>query len=75
MAKVMVSMPDDLLEAVDSEAARLGTTRSALLRQFALESLRRRSGERAARVEEIMAAAKGHGGQVADVLADHRSSR
>jgi len=32
MAKVMVSLPDDLLARIDAEAARLGLTRSALLR-------------------------------------------
>jgi metal-responsive CopG/Arc/MetJ family transcriptional regulator len=32
MAKVMVSLPDELLDAVDAEAARRGTTRSGLLR-------------------------------------------
>jgi hypothetical protein len=31
MAKVMVSLPDELLSAVDSEATRRGTTRSAVL--------------------------------------------
>jgi hypothetical protein len=31
MAKVMVSIPDELLTAVDSEAARRGTSRSAVL--------------------------------------------
>jgi len=33
MAKVMISFPDDLLEELDSEVARLGTTRSALLQK------------------------------------------
>lgn len=39
MAKVMVSMPDELLARVDAEAARKGSTRSAVLRGFAESAL------------------------------------
>lgn len=39
MAKVMVSLPDDVLARIDDEAARRGTTRSALLREAALREL------------------------------------
>lgn len=39
MAKVMVSMPDDLLERIDREARRQGETRSAFLRESALRRL------------------------------------
>ncbi len=35
MAKVMISMPDELLAAVDAEATRRGVTRSALLQDAA----------------------------------------
>ncbi len=35
MAKVMISMPEDLLERLDREAERRGTSRSALLRAAA----------------------------------------
>ena len=37
--KIMVSIPDDLLERVDREAQRRNTTRSALLQQAALREL------------------------------------
>ena len=53
MAKVMVSLPDDLLRAVDVEALRRGTTRSGLLRELAEEALRSRSVRRAKRMAEI----------------------
>lgn len=33
MSKVLISMPDDLLEEVDREAATRGTSRSGLLQQ------------------------------------------
>lgn len=41
MAKVMVSLPDDVLARIDGEARRRGTTRSALLREAALRELGR----------------------------------
>lgn len=42
MAKVMVSLPDDLLAALDAEARRRATSRSALLAQAARRELARR---------------------------------
>lgn len=42
MAKVMVSLPDELLERVDEEAARRSTTRSALLAMAVRRELERR---------------------------------
>ena len=41
MAKVMISLPDDVLARVDVEARRRGTSRSALLRDAALRELGR----------------------------------
>jgi predicted transcriptional regulator len=42
MAKVMVSLPDDLLEQVDAEARRRSTSRSKLLALAARRELERR---------------------------------
>ena len=53
MAKVMVSIPDDLLKAIDIEAGRRGTTRSGLVRELAEEALQRRSIQRAERMASI----------------------
>jgi hypothetical protein len=72
VAKVMVSLPDDLLRDLDAEAARRGLTRSGLLRDLAQESLRRRGADRAARVGEILGGAGAHGGGVAELLKAHR---
>ena len=75
MAKVMVSLPDDLLKAVDIEAERRGTTRSGLLRELAEETLRRRTIHRAERMAEINNLGepiKGHGGGVAEVVKANR---
>jgi metal-responsive CopG/Arc/MetJ family transcriptional regulator len=54
MAKVMVSMPAELLAEVDAEARRLGTSRSAVLRGFAEAAVRRRRGDRAEAMREVL---------------------
>jgi len=74
----MVSLPDDLLRAVDVEADRRGTTRSGFLRQLAEETLRRRSVRRAERMAEIgdlYGPLVGHGGGVADLVKATRPER
>ena len=71
VAKVMVSLPNDLLRAVDVEADRRGTTRSGLLRELAEERLQRRSLERAGRmaqIDDLNGPAVGHGGGVAELV-------
>ena len=72
VAKVMVSLPDDLLRDLDADAARRGLTRSGLLRELAQESLRRRSADRGARAGEILRGATAHGGGVAELRKRHR---
>lgn len=75
MAKVMVSLPDDLLVTLDAEAARRRTTRSGLLRDYVNEGLRQRAQERARRVEEIMSESVGHGGGGVEDLKRNRPTR
>ncbi len=75
MAKVMVSLPDDLLRAVDVEAHRRGTTRSGLLRELAEETLRRRSAHRAERmagIKTMNGPLVGHGGRSAELVKANR---
>ena len=68
MAKVMISLPDELLARLDAQAAERGSTRSATLRDLAETAL----GERARLLAERMAALDGHararGGHVVDEL-------
>ncbi|MBS1894330.1 MAG: CopG family transcriptional regulator [Actinobacteria bacterium] len=66
MAKVMVSLPDELLSEVDAEARRLGTTRSAIMREFADRALRRRREGRASAMRSLLSEAAPHGGHSAD---------
>lgn len=48
MSKVMVSLPEDLLAAIDEEARRRSTSRSALLALAARRELARRDPEKVA---------------------------
>jgi len=68
MAKVMVSLPDDLLAEVDAEAQRGGTTRSAVMRGFADAALRRRREGRAAAMRSLLSDASPHGGRAAELV-------
>lgn len=74
MAKVMVSMPDELLSEVDAEANRLGTTRSAVLRDFTDAALRRRRYDRASAMRTLLAKPSHHGGGAAKLVKDNRPS-
>lgn len=70
-----MSLPDDLLRAVDVEAQRRGTSRSGLLRELAEESLRRRSARRAERMAAVGSAHSqpvGQGGRVAELIKVNR---
>lgn len=66
MAKVMVSLPDDLLGEVDAQASRMGTSRSAVLRDFADAALRRRRSDRAASMNALFRHVGRHGGGSAE---------
>lgn len=66
MPKVMVSIPDDLLSEVDAQASRLGTSRSAVLRDFADAALRRRRSDRAAAMSALLRDAGRYGGGAAE---------
>ena len=65
MAKVMVSLPVDLLAEVDAEARRGGTTRSAVMRGFADAALRKRREDRVAAMRALLSGASPHGGRAA----------
>ena len=68
MAKVMVSLPDDLLAEVDAAARRGGTTRSAVMRGFADAALRQRRESRAAAMRSLLSDASAHGGRAAELV-------
>jgi metal-responsive CopG/Arc/MetJ family transcriptional regulator len=70
----MVSMPEDLLAEVDAEADRTGSTRSAVLREFAEAALRRRRSDRAAAMRALLreTAITDHGGETAERIKESR---
>jgi hypothetical protein len=72
MAKVMVSLPDDLLAEVDAEARRGGTTRSAVMRGFADAAMRKRRESRAAAMRSLLSGASPHGGRAAALVKSTR---
>jgi metal-responsive CopG/Arc/MetJ family transcriptional regulator len=72
MAKVMISLPDDLLARLDAQAAERGSTRSATLREMAETVLGERERLLAQRMRAVEGHAVGHGGNVAAAL---RASR
>lgn len=68
MAKVMISLPDELLARVDAQAAEAGRTRSAAIRDLAEAALRARERLLAERMAGLEGRESGHGGDVAAAL-------
>jgi metal-responsive CopG/Arc/MetJ family transcriptional regulator len=64
MAKVMISLPDELLARVDAQAAARGSTRSATIREFTEAALRERQQRLGEVMAELNSHATGHGGDV-----------
>jgi metal-responsive CopG/Arc/MetJ family transcriptional regulator len=75
MAKVMISLPDELLERIDAYARSHGTTRSGLLRELAERELAADLEERGRRIRELLANARPHGGDSVRVIREMRNSR
>lgn len=72
MAKVMISLPDELLARVDSEAERSGRSRSRVLRELADYALGERQAKLADEMRTLNRSARGHGG---DVVAELKAGR
>lgn len=74
MAKVMISLPDDLLARVDAQALERGSTRSATIRELAEASLRQRERLLAKRMRDLEGSPQAHGGDVAAAVKAGRPS-
>jgi hypothetical protein len=72
MAEITISLSDDLLARVDAEAARRGSTRSAVLEGIASDVLPERKETLAETMRRLDGHATYHGG---DVVADLRAGR
>jgi len=68
MAKVMISLPDELLAQVDARASERGRTRSATIRELAEAAFGQRERHLAQRMTELDGHATGHGGDVVGKL-------
>jgi metal-responsive CopG/Arc/MetJ family transcriptional regulator len=75
MAKVMISLPDDLLERIDAFARQRGTTRSGLLRELAEREMEADLEARGKRIRALLATARPHGGDSARLVREMRDAR
>lgn len=75
MAKVMISLPDSLLERIDAQARAGRTTRSAFLRDLAERDLSAGDMARAEEIRKLAVYAAPHGGDNVRVIRAMRRSR
>lgn len=75
MAKVMISMPDQLLARVDEHARQRGVTRSGLLRELSERELAANGQVRRQAIRSLLNAAVAHGGNNARHIREQRLAR
>lgn len=75
MAKVMISLPRELLDRLDHHARDHGTSRSGLLRRLAERELARDQHARAARIDELLGEPGHYGGGAAEEVRALRATR
>jgi metal-responsive CopG/Arc/MetJ family transcriptional regulator len=75
MAKVMVSMPDDLLERLDRRARERGTTRSGLLQELTEREVSTEEGRQRRRIDELLAGAGSYDGRAVAHVREMRDAR
>jgi metal-responsive CopG/Arc/MetJ family transcriptional regulator len=75
MAKVMISLPDSLLERIDAHARARRTSRSAFLRGAAERALATDDTARGARIRTLLENPGHHGGDSARLVREMRDAR
>jgi metal-responsive CopG/Arc/MetJ family transcriptional regulator len=75
MAKVMISLPDSLLERIDAHVQAHRTNRSRFLRDLAERELDTEDAERGERVRELLADPEHHRGDSVYLVKQARWSR
>lgn len=75
MAKVMISLPDSLLERIDAHVRSQRTTRSGFLQSLAERALRADDAARAEDIRKLLAYARPHGGDNVQFIREMRRSR
>jgi metal-responsive CopG/Arc/MetJ family transcriptional regulator len=74
MAKVMVSLPDDLLERIDAQARSRHATRSGFLRELAERELAAEDQHSLAEMEALLGDPVPLGGNATDLIRRDRRS-
>jgi len=74
VAKVMISMPDDLLDRLDARARANRETRSGFLRRLAERELEFDEGRRRKEVEDLLGPPLHMGGDSARLIREDRES-
>jgi metal-responsive CopG/Arc/MetJ family transcriptional regulator len=74
MAKVMISMPDDLLERLDAQARANRATRSGYLRHLVERDISAGHAGRRREFEELLGPAVDLGGDAARLIREDRES-
>jgi len=75
MAKVMISIPDSLLERIDAHAQAHRTSRSAFLREAAQLQLTLKDEARRDRIRRLLADPGHHGGNTVEYIKQMRRER
>jgi len=74
VAKVMISMPDDLLERLDARARANRETRSGLLRRLVEQEISVESANRRKEFEDLLGPPIAMGGDAAKLIREDRES-
>jgi metal-responsive CopG/Arc/MetJ family transcriptional regulator len=75
MAKVMISIPDKLLERIDAHARASRESRSGFLRRVAERELIERQGPRRRELEQLLGPPLSMGGEATRLIREDRDSR
>jgi hypothetical protein len=74
VAKVMISIPDDLLERLDAQARAARETRSGMLRRLVERELSTEDSRRRKQFEELLGPPVDLGGDAAKLIREDRES-
>ena len=74
VAKVMISIPDDLLERLDAQARAARETRSGLLRRLVERELSEQGDGRRKQLEDLLGPPVHLGGEAAKLIREDRES-
>jgi HicB_like antitoxin of bacterial toxin-antitoxin system len=75
VAKVMISIADDLLERIDAQAKANRETRSGFLQRLAERAIAEESATRRRELEELLGPPVDLGGNAAELIRQSRDSR